>query len=61
MFKLQNDRGAHVRRSYHLDRSMASAIAAQKNRETSVLSVFGDSDLNNEQDVVIVYRARTAL
>lgn len=48
-----------VRRSYRLDRSMASAIAAQRNRESSIFNELQLLPQNN--DIVIVYTERTVL
>lgn len=51
-----------IRRSYHLDRNVASAIAAQRNRETmAATSIFNGSELTPNDDVIIVFTARTVL
>lgn len=58
------ERSNLIRRSYHLDRNVASAIAAQRNRETTAAaSVFNGSEFppNRNDDVIIVFTARTVL
>ena len=52
---------ANVRRSYRLDSSTASAIAAQRNRESSAYWPDNASLSVYDPDVVVVYRERTAL
>lgn len=56
--------GSVVRRSYRLDGVSALAIAAQRNRESSVFIDAPDDQPDGAYeigDVIVVYNARTAL
>jgi hypothetical protein len=48
----------NFRRSYRLDGMSAMAIAAQRNRESSV---YDTQDFSNVHDIVIIYNERTVL